>query len=88
MSALLMLIEDMFQIKDRGWVATGTVSTGPIRIGDKVWVMVGNKNLNFTITEIQSTNSKLEQAEQGEHIGILLDGESADLLERGHVLCR
>jgi hypothetical protein len=35
---LLLLIEDMFRIKDRGYVATGNLSSGPIRVGDRVWV--------------------------------------------------
>src|SRR5271166_4046293 len=88
MTELLLLIEDMFRIKDRGHVATGVVSAGPICAGEQVWVPTASAELHFTIVEIQSKVGKLQRAERGERIAVLLDGEGASLLERGHVLCR
>jgi hypothetical protein len=66
---LLLLIEDMFLNKDRGYVATGNVSSGPIRVGDRVWVSTVQGYVRFEIVEIQSLTGRVEQAEQGEHIG-------------------
>ena len=88
MSEMLLLIEDMFLIKDRGFVATGMVAGSPICVGDRVWVPTASADLRFQIVEIQSESSRLEKAEIGEQIGVLLNGESAELLQRGRVLCR
>jgi translation elongation factor EF-Tu-like GTPase len=88
MTELLLLIEDMFLIKDRGYVATGVVSAGTICAGEQVWVPTASAELHFTIAEIQSEGGRLPIAERGERIGVLLDGEGANLLERGHVPCR
>jgi hypothetical protein len=41
---MLLLIEDMFRIKDRGDVATGAVASSPICVGDRVWVPVPSGN--------------------------------------------
>jgi translation elongation factor EF-Tu-like GTPase len=85
---LLLLIEDMFQIKDRGYVAAGNVSSGPIRVGDRVWVPTVQGCFRFEIVQIQSIIGPVEQAEQGEQVGLLLEGDGGEHLQRGHVLCR
>ena len=88
MNELLLLIEDMFWSKDRGYVATGNVSSGPIRVGDRVWVSTVQGYFRFEVVEIQSLSGRVELAEQGEQIGLLLEGEGGEHLQRGHVLCR
>jgi len=85
---LLLLIEDMFKVQDRGYVATGAVASGPIYAGDRVYVLTASGHFRFVIEEIQSLSGPLDKAERGEQIGVLLKGESADQLQRGHVLCR
>ena len=66
MNELLLFIEDTFRIKDRGYVATGNVSSGPIRVGDRVWVSTVLRSVRFEIVEIQSIAGRVEPAEQGE----------------------
>jgi translation elongation factor EF-Tu-like GTPase len=83
-----MPIEDMFSIKDRGYVATGELTAGPISTGDRVWVSTANRELFFTIVEIQVLAGKVERAELGADIGVLLAGDGASELQRGHVLRR
>jgi selenocysteine-specific translation elongation factor len=85
---LLMPIQDMFKIKDRGYVATGQLTAGPICTGDRIWVSTANRELFFTIVEIQALSGKVERAELGEQVGILLAGDGASELQRGHVIRR
>ena len=88
MVEFLLLIEDMFKIKGRGYVATGVVSHGPLCVNDRVWVCTASADLTFRIVAIESESASIERAERGERVGVLLEGESAELLERGHALCR
>src|SRR5579859_4157357 len=85
---LLVPIEDMFSIKDRGYVATGRVISGPISVGERVWVPTATNDLFFTIKAIESISGTLEQADRGEQVGLLLTGPGGEELQRGHVIRR
>ena len=85
---LLLPIEDMFTIKDRGYVATGEVVGQSIAVGDQVWVSTAGKELFFTVAAIQSMSGELTRAEKGQSIGVLLKGDGGSELQRGHVLRR
>lgn len=85
---ILMPIEDMFVIKGRGYVATGEVTAGPIRVGEQVWVSTAKRELFFRILAIETPSGTAEKAEPGEQIGVLSEGDGGDHLQRGHVLRR
>jgi GTPase len=92
MTEMLLLIENMFKVKDRGYAACGDVASSPICVGDRVLVLLPDDHLHFVISDIQSclgwSVTRVERVEVGSHTCVLLEGEGAELLQRGHVLCR
>lgn len=69
------LIDDVFAISGRGTVATGTVLEGVVRVGDDAWlVRDGKEVVKAKVIAIEAFKKKLERAETGENVGILMRG--------------
>ncbi|WP_223625359.1 EF-Tu/IF-2/RF-3 family GTPase [Microbacterium sp. EST19A] len=66
-------VEDVFTITGRGQVATGTVTTGTIRVGDAVVVLREGAPVAETgITGIEMFRKRANEASAGTMIGVLL----------------
>ena len=79
-----MEIEDVFAITGRGAVVTGLVKHGIIKKGDKVFI----KKLNGSVSEdivagIESFRRRMDIAEAGQNIGLLLKKSSKNELQKG-----
>ncbi|HUU85941.1 MAG TPA: elongation factor Tu [Phycisphaerae bacterium] len=87
----LMSVEDVFNIKGRGTVATGRIERGLVKVGDKV-EMVGIKDevTTTTVTGVEMFNKTLDQGVAGDNVGCLLRGVEFSAkkkdVERGMVL--
>ncbi len=87
----LMSVEDVFNIKGRGVVATGRIERGLVRVGDKV-ELVGIKDeiQETTVTGVEMFNKTLNEGQAGDNVGCLLRGVEYSAktrdVERGMVL--
>lgn len=68
-------VEDVFTITGRGQVATGTVSSGTIRIGDGIVVLRNGTVIGSSeVTGIEMFRKKASEAAAGAMAGLLLRG--------------
>ena len=83
----LMAIEDVFSIKGRGTVPTGSVERGVLKVGEEVEIVgLHHEPRKVVVTGIEMFHKLLDQAEPGDAIGCLLRGIERGDLERGQVL--
>ncbi|WP_217183644.1 EF-Tu/IF-2/RF-3 family GTPase [Streptomyces sp. AC495_CC817] len=66
-------VEDVFTITGRGLVATGTVSSGTVRVGDAAAILRGAEQIGVTeIGGIEMFRKKASEASEGTMAGLLL----------------
>src|SRR5512136_3112168 len=83
----LMAIEDVFGIKGRGTVVTGRVERGRIRPMEKVEILGKGDEVRKTVgTDLEMFLKKMDLAEAGDNVGVLLRGIEREDVERGQVL--
>jgi len=81
-----MFIEDVFAIRNRGTVVTGTVGAGILRPGDEVVIRGGNEDKRAVVTGIEAFRKVLDQGNPGDTVGILLKDISREEIQRGYEL--
>ena len=64
-----MVVDDVFFIRGRGTVLTGSVGAGTVRVGDEVRVGDGP---TVRVDGIDAFRKRLEEAQEGQMIGLLL----------------
>jgi translation elongation factor EF-Tu-like GTPase len=75
MSAGEFDVEDVFTITGRGQVATGHVTTGVLRVGDRIVVMrAGSPIAEMEITGIEMFRRRASEVAVGTMAGLLLRG--------------
>lgn len=80
-------VEDVFFITGRGTVATGTIVTGVLAVGDAVTVRrADGTTLAATVTGIESFRKIQKSAGPGEMVGVLLDAVTRHDLARGDTI--
>ena len=85
----MMAIEDVFSIKGRGTVVTGSVSRGTLLKGTQVDIVgLRDEIEKTTVTGIEMFNKELDQAQAGDNAGILLRGIDRDEVQRGMVIAQ
>jgi elongation factor Tu len=82
----LMPIEDVFSIKGRGTVVTGSVARGVAKKGDEVDIVGLGETRRTVITGTEMFHKELVDVRAGDNAGILLRGIDRDEVERGQVL--
>ena len=81
-----MEIEDIFSIRGRGTAATGSVK-GLLRKNDDVIIeRQGDLELPSAILAIESFRKSVDEAHDGENVGILLRGVAREQIKRGDVI--
>lgn len=78
-----MPVADIFFIRGRGLVATGKVETGTLNVGDDVQI---NGGRSVRVEGIEMFRKTLDQANEGDNVGILLKGIDKDDIKSGDVL--
>ena len=85
----MMAIEDVFSIKGRGTVVTGSVARGTLLKGTQVDIVgLRDEIMKTVVTGIEMFNKSLDQAQAGDNAGILLRGVDRDEVERGMVIAQ
>ena len=83
-----MEIEDIFSIRGRGTVVTGSVK-GLLRVGDEVMIeRQGDIELSSAILQIEAFRKSLDEAHDGDNVGLLLRGVAREQVKRGDVVRR
>jgi elongation factor Tu len=67
-----MFVQDVFSIAKRGTVVTGKVETGTLKVGDEIVIRGRGAEKKAVVAGIESFRKMLEQANQGDSIGVLL----------------
>ena len=81
-----MVIDDVFSIMGRGTVATGR-ARGELRIGDKVNIQCQDgQTVESTIAGIEAFRKTLDMANDGDNVGLLLQGVDRKQIQRGDVI--
>ncbi len=78
-----LTVDDVFFIRGRGTVVTGEVELGSVRVGDEVWV--GDRQ-GVRIDGIEAFRKRLDEATEGQTVGLLLTSISKDDVNRGDVI--
>ena len=85
----MMAIEDVFSIKGRGTVVTGSVARGTLLKGQEVDIVGLRDEIGkTTVTGIEMFNKELDNAQAGDNAGILLRGVGRDDVQRGMVIAK
>jgi translation elongation factor EF-Tu-like GTPase len=79
-----LTVDDVFFIRGRGTVVTGEVEVGSIRVGDEV--QVGYRTSAVRVDGIEAFRKRLDEAQAGQMIGLLLTSLSKDDVNRGDVI--
>lgn len=77
---------ECFTILGRGLVARGKVEGGSFKVGDIVSWELDGVTKNAKLTGIEKFRELLNEAHDGEHIGMLLDGVSMDEIRRDCII--
>jgi elongation factor Tu len=78
-----MTVEDVFAIRGRGLVATGTVQAGAVRVGDEVRIDGGGA---VRVDGIETFRKKVDEATAGDNVGLLFAGLDKGDVQRGSVI--
>lgn len=86
-----MKIEEVFEINtpdgDVVPVITGRISSGRIYVGDEIEVSDANKNTFYgEVTHIEMFRKFLDQAEEGDNVGLLIRGINGSDLKPGMIV--
>jgi len=82
----LMPVEDVFNIKGRGTVATGRVERGTVHTGDDLEIIGIRDTVKSVCTGVEMFNKTLDTGMAGDNLGCLLRGVKREDIERGQVL--
>ncbi|WP_431047147.1 elongation factor Tu [Streptomyces sp. P1-3] len=82
----LLAVDEVFDIGGRGVVATGRVEAGVVRPGDAVDIVGLREAQKSTVTGIEEFKKRLDKAEAGRTVGLLLRGMKKGQIERGQVV--
>ena len=74
-------IDHCFQIKGQGTVLTGTVLSGQVRVGDTIELPALRQEKK--VKSMQMFRTPVQQARQGDRVGICVAQLDATLVERG-----
>jgi translation elongation factor EF-Tu-like GTPase len=70
----LMKLEDCFALTDSGFVLTGVVESGEIRVGDEVIIVKADGNeMKATVLSIDKFREVIDVAVEGDSLGVLVD---------------
>ena len=78
-----LTVDDVFFIRGRGTVVTGEVEVGSVRVGEEVWVA---DRPQVRVDGIEAFRKRLDEAQAGQIVGLLLTSLSKDDVNRGDVI--
>lgn len=81
-----MRVSDVFSIRGRGIVVTGSVESGSLRPGDEVIIRGGLRDKKAVVTSIEAFRKVIEEAKAGDTVGVLLKDINKQDVEHGFEL--
>ncbi len=81
-----LVVQDVFSIAKRGTVVTGKIEVGALKVGDEVVIRGRGSEKKTTVSGIESFRKMLQQANQGDTVGILLKDVTKADVQRGDEL--
>jgi elongation factor Tu len=81
-----MTVEDVFSIRGRGTVATGHIEQGSLETGALVELRGQGHTREVVVVAIQMLQKRVERAEAGDYVGLVLQDIAKDEVQRGDVL--
>jgi elongation factor Tu len=80
-----LTVDDIFNIKGRGTVVTGKVTSGSLMTGQRVHVISadGAERYEATVKGIEAFNKVMDMAQTGDYIGILLPDLGKEQIKKG-----
>lgn len=88
-ASFLMIIEDVFEVANKGVVVTGTISRGTINVNDEVYVSGLSDNIIATkAVIIEKQGQELTTASAGMEVGIYLKDIKRSDVKRGQVITK
>ena len=85
-SMFRMTVEDVFSIRGRGTVVTGTIEQGSLEAGDVVQLRGQVASRQVVVTAIEKFRRRVKQAGVGERVGLVLADIAKDDVQRGEIL--
>jgi len=81
-----LVIQDVFSIRGRGTVVTGSVENGTVSSGDRLRLHHGGAERFAIVQGIEMNQSMASQASSGDLVGLLLQNVEKKDVQRGDVL--
>ena len=78
-----MVVEDVFSIVKRGTVVTGKIEAGTVRVGDEILIRGRGLGIKTVVAGIEAFRTVLDQANQGDAVGILLKNIGREQVQKG-----
>jgi elongation factor Tu len=87
-SSFRMTVSDVFSIKGRGTVATGTIESGTLRVGDTIRITHpgGGTGKTAVVSGLEAFRKTLTEVKPGDNVGVLLKEVAKGDLKQGDVL--
>jgi selenocysteine-specific translation elongation factor len=76
-------VTDMFDIKERGTVFSGTISSGKISVGDRIRIKSPLAVADLTVLGLLQHRVRLSEAGAGDEIGVLASPFDLELVADG-----
>ena len=84
-----MLVEDVFSIVGRGTVVTGRIQLGSVSVGETVVLQrVNGSTRNVTVVGIEQFRHRLNSAQAGDNVGLLLQDVARNEIAHGDLLLK
>ena len=81
-----MEVEDIFSISGRGTIVTGKIKNGILKLNEKIIVIEDNFKKKTVVTGIELFNKLLDEAKEGNNVGILLHGVEKEEIKKGYII--
>jgi len=78
-----MTVDDVFSIRKRGTVVTGTVELGSVRVGETLQI---DDRESVRVDGIEAFRKVLDEAQAGDNVGLLFRDLDRSRIQRGTVL--
>ncbi|MEX3508524.1 selenocysteine-specific translation elongation factor [Kocuria carniphila] len=83
---LRLWVDRAFSVSGAGTVVTGTLTSGTVRVGDRLLLLGQGRGRSVTVRSLQSHNSSVESIGPTNRVAINLRGISAEDIHRGDAL--
>ncbi len=81
-----MVVQDVFTIAKRGTVVTGQIESGTLKVGDEIVIRARGGERKTVVAGIEAVRKVIQQANQGDTVGVLLKDVSRGDIQRGDEL--